>query len=290
MQTSTWIAIFLLAFAASLASYWFSQWQPARNEHVLSWAGISLGTTLLIAAVAVVALALSFVASRVRHDEVFEAEIGSADVGDLRGWAAVGYVGDKPVETHREEPPTPAAAATAARAVSTPRDPSYEFYPPPAAGLWAATACVTALHADLIDTKRWVMDNGCQWPVAIVIAVCFQPESVCNGPGGSWAYREDGMILPGKLSRPVSFDEQSQEGFQLRYAACYVTLGSAVQFIGAPSEIRSSPEWAERFLVARSIDGCLARVQDRSAAGRGSNVPLDVLIGENLARSSEVDR
>jgi hypothetical protein len=291
VQTSTWIAIFLLAFAASLASYWFSQWQPSRNERVLSWAGISLGTTLLVAAVAAVALALSFVASRVWRGEFFEADVRSADVGDLRGWAAVAYVGDQPVETRRDERPPPAAAATTTRAVSQPRlDDPYDFLPAPVEGAWAATACVTALHADLIDPTRWAMDNGCHRPVAIVIAVCAQHESACNAAGRPWTYREGGMILPGKIQRPVSLDEQTQQGLQLRYAACYVTLRSAIGLIAADSETRSSPEWAERFFEARWIDECLARVQNRSEAGRSSNLPLDVLIGEDLARSSEVDR
>lgn len=58
-STPTLLVVILLISAASLASYLLSQWIPLRSSgRTLAWAGLSVGTVLLLAAAAVVALSM----------------------------------------------------------------------------------------------------------------------------------------------------------------------------------------------------------------------------------------
>ena len=59
LSTPTLLVVILLISAASLASYLLSQWIPLRSSgRTLAWAGLSVGTVLLLAAAAVVALSM----------------------------------------------------------------------------------------------------------------------------------------------------------------------------------------------------------------------------------------
>ena len=57
VNTYTLLVIFLLLFAASLASYLLSQWTAGRNHGgTVGWLALSLGTTLLLTAAVMVVL------------------------------------------------------------------------------------------------------------------------------------------------------------------------------------------------------------------------------------------
>jgi hypothetical protein len=97
----------------------------------------------------------------------------------------------------------------------------------------------------------------------------------------AWEYQSNGMILPGKVQRPVTFTEETRYGSYIRYVACMVASPLAIELIGQSSELRSSPSWLEQFDAARNADECLRRVQRWSDAGRSSGQPIEVLLGGN---------
>src|SRR5690606_12781731 len=59
VSISTLATVILVAIAASIASYWISQWSPLRDRGRMSWwIGISLGVGLLITAAAIAILSI----------------------------------------------------------------------------------------------------------------------------------------------------------------------------------------------------------------------------------------
>jgi hypothetical protein len=148
---------------------------------------------------------------------------------------------------------------------------------------WAATNCVSAFNPDPADLARWTIDNDCGAPVGVVFVSCTESPPECNDrQSTSWEYQIDGMILPGKAQRPVTYDEETQYGRQIRYVACLVATPLAIKLIGQSSETRPSPSWLEQFDAVRKNDQCLTRVQSWSDAGRRSGKSIDVLLGTNV--------
>lgn len=304
MDASTLVIAFLLVTAASLASYLLSQWGPIRSSNTsISWLAIGIGITLLLAAAAIVVPTVELLsglrlspdiesaeprrkstqsgsetAERVLSRQEAPTTAAPTDRGVSPG--ARRYIAEERSE-HRggietasmlssQQPPGTSREAKVSHGVGvvfTEEDP------------WAATNCVYAFNRDPTDLSRWTIENECGAPVGMVFAFC----SRCSDrQTTSWVYQIDGMILPGRAQRPVTSEEETRYGDQIRYVACTVATPLASRLIGQNSEIRSSTSWVQQFDAARNDDECLRRVQQWSDAGRRSGSSIEVLLGANL--------
>ena len=123
---------------------------------------------------------------------------------------------------------------------------------------WGATRCVVSYRPDPLDPTRWLLENDCGEPVAVLIATCDGQRSECDErASGLWDYREGGMILPGKHQRSVTYAEQTQHGASIRYIACIIEQPWAVKLIGQGPAAFSSADLE----AAQPSDSCLARAQ-----------------------------
>lgn len=306
---TTLLAISLLIVAASLASYLFSQWPPFRSaERTTGWMALSLGTTLLLisAAAAVLfssvspiywlterlGLQQSLVGRRqseqlpnlppeqsmreasqaLAHDvtKEFRSRAGAmtghgfdSTSSGSSGSADTGYATPASQSSNRLGPAGNSATLQVSSLVGMSRD------------AWDATRCVVSYHPDPLDPTRWLLENDCDAPVAVLIATCEQQLSECDErASGLWFYREGGMILPGKYQRSVTYAEQTQYGVSIRYIACIIEQPWAVKLIGQGPAAFSSADLE----AAQPSDSCLARAQQ---------LQWTFLVGE--ARSNEND-
>lgn len=288
----TLLATSLLIVAASLASYLFSQWPLFRSAETTSgWIALSLGTTLLlISAVAVVlfsgvspiywlterlGLQQSLVGHRqseqlpnlppdqlmrevsqtLAHDVTTEfrsrsgAMTGHGVDGNSpgsSGSADTGYATPASQSSYRREPAGNSAPLQTSGSVGMSQD------------AWGGTRCVVSYQPDPLDPTRWLLENDCGAPVAVLIATCERQLSECDErASGLWDYREGGMILPGKYQRSVTSAEQTQYGAHIRYIACIIEQPWAVNLIGQGLAAFSSAD----FEAAQPSDSCLARAQ-----------------------------
>jgi hypothetical protein len=319
VDASTLVVIFLLVTAASLASYLLSQWSSIRNGDMrFGWIAISsIGTTFLLVAAAMVVLTLGLLpmprllsnnepaeqmrkspeSGRGTADRVLDRQEASTAASDAttRPVAPTDH-GASPAEgryitegnsEHRSEIDAASALSLLQRPGESGKGRSGAA--PHGVGLvfaetdpWAATNCVYAFNPDPADLTRWTIENECGAPVGLVFASCSKSPPECSGPQStSWEYQVDGMMLPGKARRPVTSEEETRYGLQIRYVACMVATPAAIELIGQRSETRSSPSWSQQFDAARNSDPCLTRVQQWSRAGRGSGKSIDVLLGPN---------
>jgi hypothetical protein len=322
VSTSTLLVVLLLVLAASLASYLLSQWiSPRNNSRTVGWAGISLGTLLLLAAAVIVVVSISWLPT-IRfsgNDRLSEHRIGTErSDGGIRQPEQPGSVREAvPAESLLGATSTGTRRTTgisgenmrenSARdhdeidaltvATSSPGEEiraqdldsiapvgmrvSYTTTDP-----WAATRCVRAFHPDPEDLNRWSLENECGLPVGIVFAACAQSPPECDERRStSWKYPVGGVMLPAKAQRPVTAAEETQHGRQIRHIACIVTTPVAVKLIALDSETRSSTSWLEQFAAAREQDPCLARVRGLADAGRRTGLSIDALLGEALSTS-----
>jgi hypothetical protein len=318
VDASTLIVAFLLVTAASLAGYLLSQWSSIHNGGIgIGWVAISIGTTLLLAAAAIVVLMVGLLptmrlspniesAEQMRKStqlgrgtaegvldrqeastETLNATIGANASTDRGVSSSAGrYIVEGDPE-HRSGMET----ASALSPLQTPGEPreAKSGAAPYGVGLvftntdpWAATNCVYAFNRDPAELTRWTIENECGAPVGVVFASCSKSPPECSGPqSASWEYQIDGMTLPGKAQRPVTDEEETRYGSQIRYIACMVAAPLTIKLIGQSSEARSSPSWFEQFDAARNGDECLARVQKWSDAGHSSGKSIDDLLGAN---------
>jgi hypothetical protein len=305
VDASTLLVVFLLVSAASLASYVFSQWSAVRSgDRGVGWAAVGIGTTLLLAAAAIVVLTVSWLpafrlpenepAQTVRVDPfgkgTAEPATGRQRDTEVSRAAALpkeqDHAGRSVVDDRLstgDDSEIPAALSSllspressGAKGDTAPHGTNRAFAE---ADPWAATSCVIAFNPDLSDLSRWTIGNECGAPVGILFAAC----SACrDSQFTSWEYQAGGMILPGRSQRPVTHEQETQYGNQIRYVACLVATPTAIELIGQNSETRSSSSWVERFATARANDACLSRVQMLSDMGRRSGKSIDVLLGVN---------
>jgi hypothetical protein len=309
MDASTLVIAFLLVTAASLAGYLLSQWSSVRSGSIgIGWVAISIGITLLLAAAAIVVLTVGLLSELRLSPNIESAEprrrstqagSGTAErVLDRQEApmpaAPTGRGGSRTAGRHIAEDLSeqPGGGIETASALSSLQRPgaSREAKASHGGGLvftdadpWAATNCVFALNLDPADLTRWTIENECGAPVGIVFASCSKSPWECTDRQfASWEYQVDGMILPGKIQRPVTYEEQTRYGNQIRYVACMVATPLAIELIGQDRESRSSSSWSEQFDAARNDDECLARVRKWSDAGRRSGSSIDVLLGANV--------
>jgi hypothetical protein len=282
-KTSVLLVIFLLLSAASLASYLFHQWSVARGGRTLSWAGISLGATLLLAAVVVVVLALSWVSARHwSFSDDSQATTTASAAAYERGWDAVGYVGDTPMQEQRPAEPPPEVSRVQQFIATRHTDAVVPLEPP-----WAATTCIVAVKPDPADPTRWTFVNGCQRPVAIAVASCALSDVECLAAGStSWHYDDGEMILPSKLQRTVTAAEEVRRGRRLRYAACFVNTREAIQLIGVDGQDRASISWDDQFATVRMEDECLTRIRTSVMYGSSSGLAVDVPPGRDVPETT----
>ncbi|GFE84917.1 hypothetical protein GCM10011487_69170 [Steroidobacter agaridevorans] len=307
MDASTLVIAFLLVTAASLASYLLSQWNSIRNSNLsISWVVISIGVTLLLAAAAIVVLTVGLLSELRLSPNIESAEPRRQSTPWGRGTAervvapqaapttaapAESDISPAAGRTIAEKHPEHRSEIARASALNSPQpsEAPAEAKAPHGAGLvfteadpWAATNCVYALNRDPADLTRWTIENECGAPVGVVFASCSKSPLECSDrQSTSWEYPIEGMILPGRAQRPVTYEEETRYGSQIRYVACMVATPLAIELIGESREIRSSPSWVEQFDAARNGDECLTRVQKLSAAGRRSGGSIDALLGPN---------
>lgn len=301
--------------ASSLASYLLSQWTSIRNGGMsIGWVAISIGITLLLAASAIVVLALGLLPTlrlspNIESAEQMRKSAQSGRETTGRVLARQEALTEALNATITATAPTdrggsPAASRNfpehrngieAASAVSSPQPPLAPWAAKSGAashgvGLvfaeadpWAATSCVYVFNRDPADLTRWTIENECGAPVGVLFASCSKSPPECSDrQSTSWEYQSGGIILPGKAQRPVTDEEQTQYGSQIRYIACMAAASLTIELIGQSSESRSSPSWLEQFDVARNGDECLRRIQQWSDAGRASGKSIDVLLGANV--------
>ncbi|MFC4312415.1 hypothetical protein ACFPN2_25250 [Steroidobacter flavus] len=302
MDASTLVIAFLLVTAAALAGYLMSQWSSIRKGSIgIGWIAISIGVTLLLTTAAVVVLTVGLLPglrlsptiesaehtrkSTQSDERMFErkqasrepmsATIKAAAPTDRGASSAVGrYIaeGHSKHRTGNETASAPSSREAKSSAMS--QEAGLVFS---AADPWAATNCVYASNPDPADLTRWRIENGCGAPVGVVLASCSNSQPECGGP--SWDYQIDGMILPGKVQRPVIDADETWYGSQIRYVACMVAAPLTIELIGQNLESRSSPSWLQRFEAARNGDECLTRVRRLSDPGRDSGKSIDALLG-----------
>jgi hypothetical protein len=286
MNVTVLVVIALVVGAASLASYLLSHWSSIRNSNrSLGWATLGIGTTLLLAAAAIVVLATGLMpAFQLPMNEPAEHGPGSA-------WANDGTAGpernrqgatsdasgtttgpnpDRAGQLTANRHPTDgnvqsanqAETSAATRSPDSRGDPMLAKSTAPSVVFtetdpWAATSCVYAFNPHSTDPTRWTIDNECGVPVGILIASCSRPSLECQ---------IDGMTLPAKFQRSVTIEEETRYGGQIRYVACAIDPGS---------ETRSSPS------QQLDSDACLTRVHTLSDLGRRSGKSLEALVGAN---------
>ncbi|WP_116808179.1 hypothetical protein [Steroidobacter cummioxidans] len=309
MDTSTLVVVFLLVIAASLASYLLSQWSSIRNSKIsIGWVAISMGTTFLLVAAAIVVLTVGLLlklrlspnielAERVRKSaqldggtaqRVLDRKEASADRGVSPGASRSIAEGRSEHRSGIE----PVSALGSAQATSAQRE-AKSGTASQGVGLifteadpWAATNCVYAFNRDPADLTRWTIENECGAPVGVVFASCSKSPPECSAnESTSWVYQRDGMIFPGRVQRPVTYEEETRYGSQIRYVACMVAAPVTIQLIGQSSESRSSSSWREQFEAARNSDECLIHVQILSETGRRLGRSIDSLLGGNAPGS-----
>jgi hypothetical protein len=138
---------------------------------------------------------------------------------------------------------------------------------------------------DPSDPQRWTIENECGWPVAILIATCVMSADECfDRQSRSWRYRQDGMVLPAKMQREVTADEQTQLGRHIRYVACYVTAHDAIRRIAGGDETGPA-SFLARPDVASAMDVCLSAVLRLSDEGNSSGYSIDVLLNVPLPQN-----
>lgn len=309
MDTSTWLIVFLLLGAASLASYLLSYWSTSRGGSSVGWAATSIGTTLLLTAAAIAVLAFVFRSllwppQGGEHQGGEQARRGSATT--LEKISALGVAeAEAPTEATSKSATSVSGARTApnrraaeaASAIKQERvrtlisgEPSTEAQNKPGRSSaplpvfvendpWAATRCVYVFNPDLSDPTRWKIENGCDVPVGIILSSCPEGPVGCNDRA-SWKYPPQDTMFPAQLQRPVTHDEQTVYAQEVRYVACFVATPDAIQMLGEPREKQLSRAASERFESARATDGCLMRVQTWTDQGRRTHLPIDVLLGE----------
>jgi hypothetical protein len=316
MDTATLVVAILFIAAASLASYFVSQWNELRGRAVnLGWMTAIVGTTLLLAAAAIFILAMGFVPTLrlallsapdkkvVAADSPFSSAQGVANVErESRAQAPKGTAairGDGPVvprdrvgTTERDleariqvasgSPLTAASSitSTTTTGVATTADVSRFL---PSGNPWAATSCVIALNRDPSELERWTLENECGVPVAILIASCSRESGNCeHGRSPSWDYRQGLMLLPGKAQRYVTVDEETRYGTLIRYVACSLTSDLTIGLIGQSGDSRTSSEWQDRFEQAVNGDECMSLVRHWVVRGQSSGLSPDYVLGPSL--------
>jgi hypothetical protein len=314
---STVLVISLLVLVASLASYVLSQSGFIRSGgRTFAWASISMGTILLLAAVVIVVLAITFF-SKLRlmtsdtdanqavtstqpdpRPNPFREGVPADTSSVVQNDAPQVDSNDRTTDRTRREGSSaraghdlqqqPAATPITSKAERQSSTTLVTRVGSPgilaaAADPWAATKCVVPIHGDPADLMRWKVVNDCGVPVGIVIATCSQSEAECNARGSkAWKYQLDGMILPAKPQRSVSEAEETVRAGQLRHLACVVTNPDSIRRIGK-EQVGSSPASREDFEPVRKMDDCLVRVGELSIIGQSTGLPIDVLLAQRPA-------
>jgi hypothetical protein len=309
MGVSTWLTIVLLVLAASLASYLLSQWSPIRDR-AIAWAGIGLGTTWLIAAVAILVISAGFVAklSFVKPtldpqtmikppnaragqvnplletvvtdpNEPTGAEAGSERTPNhlsARAPKNESGSGDLPQSAAKDQEQV-ATGGNLTPAVIDPAVSSAAASVDP----WAATQCVVVLQRDPAEPTRWTIENDCGAPVGVIVAACTQTAVDCEAAGvTSWKYSYDEVLLPNKAWRTITEAEQTVFGEQILDAACIVSAPAAIELIGMDAHARASDTWRADFSIAREADPCLLQLRSFAERGRRTGLSPDALRGE----------
>jgi hypothetical protein len=306
MDTSTLLVVFLLVTVASLASHALSHWSFLRGARGMGWATTSIGTTMLLAAAAIVVLTFVFRGplwrpnlgaeqqlqqrAAVASEETSARPLAATAVLSTADASTPGATASQPARPpgNRQEAEADASPffvgdkQSALKAATTPS--TREISPEPSRAFnadepWAATRCVHVFNPDLSEPMRWKVENGCDVPVGIVLSFCSQSAQECGRNSPVWRYPSPPLIFPAQLQRPISLEEQTVYGHGVRYAACFVATSTATYLIGAPSEERALSSWRDQFEAARVSDGCLSRVQSWTDEGRRTRLPVDLLLG-----------
>jgi hypothetical protein len=320
---STVLVIFLLVLVASLASYLLSQSGFIRSGGTMfAWASISTGTTLLLAAVVIVVLAITFFSKlrlvTIGTDATQAVTLVTLTQPDTRpNPFREGVPADTNSVVQSDTPQVDSNDRTSGRTRREGRSPragneletqptassvTSKTEPQSSANLatrvgsvgvlaaadpWAATKCVVPIHGDPADLIRWKVVNDCGVPVGIVIATCSLSEGECNAQGTkAWKYQLDGMILPAKPQRSVSETEETVRAGQLHHLACAVTNPGAIKRIGK-EQVGPSPSSREDFAPTRMMDDCLVRVRELSIIGQSTGLPIDVLLAERPVNAAQ---
>lgn len=280
MDTSTLLAVFLLITAASLASYALSHWSTLRGAiGGFGWAATSIGTTMLLTAAVIVVLTFVFRGPLWRPNLGTEQQLRETASASGEKSARQKTASGLPIESANSSPATASQTArtagnrdvgassaatgsnneqsqtpTSTRSAEQSKGGRSERSLPVFADTdpWAATRCVHVFNPDLGEPSRWKVENECNVPVGVVVTACAGSARTCV---------DHPMILPAKLQRPITLDEQTVHGHEVRYVACIAATASAIYLLGAPSEERSTSQWREQFDTLRQTDGCLSRLQ-----------------------------
>lgn len=307
-HASTLLFLAVVVALASLASYLWSQWRARSGSETVAFAGLGLGTALMLAAVFLVVVGVLLLS----HQWLMRLHDSAAA---QNATAAAEIPRANPFRSARVEPsPTGLASAvqssarTRAREQVEARPRSARWTEEPAttrarsnqlpevqssqsrslvasaSDPWAATRCVVPIEREWRDGTRWTIVNDCGVTVAIVIATCETPAAAC--PNGAWRYRENGLLLPAKSQRPTTETEETQYSNELRHAACVVSDSSAINLIGTANAERSE-QWLSELEEARAHDACLSEVRRLAQLGARSGMPLEALLGATLYSSSQ---
>lgn len=303
MGASTSITIVLLVLAASLASYLLSQWSPIRNK-AIAWAGIGLGTTWLIAAVAILAISAAFVAKlsfvKPALDPRTMIEPPNARTGQVNPLletvnpsepAAGDALPERTPSRQSDRAPShetggddlPRSATTARDQVAATANPAAPAVGASAAAYvdpWAATQCVVVLQRDPAEPTRWTIENDCGATVGVIIAACAHTAVDCEAGAAAWKYSYDEILLPNKVRRTITEAEQTVFGEHIRDAACIVAAPAAVELIGMDAHARASDTWRADFSIARETDPCLMQLLSFAERGRRTGLSPDLLRGQ----------
>jgi len=159
---------------------------------------------------------------------------------------------------------------------------------------WRATECVTASRSD--ESSRWMLDNRCDRPIAVLFASCHPGASACVSSAQvstGWSYEPAGVLMTGANDKPVplrlgqrgplvapifTIRDASGVRLQIRYLACYVSARSVLQALSD-----SSDAWAqERLTAALGDDACYSQVLDWTRTGQQLGKSPDALLRDGL--------
>jgi hypothetical protein len=294
------VFVVFLAMLASFGSFWWSRYAHARHQSLFGWTALAMGTVFLLAAVAIMVMSasrLSLVSWQVQEDQAgivgspsvnvdasrpspFERATGDAKASSrhINRKSRASDLDSQVTDRQQVEPVQRASTARSDGELGISRLAKRRLDMPAfdAADPWAATRCVIPIQRDPAQPTRWTIENDCSFAVGIVIAACSNDE--CDATQ-RWNYEAQGVVLPRKLQRSVTAQEQTFYGERVEHLACALATQRAIELIGESNEERATEAWRRQFAEARALDDCLAWVTRLSEQGRRSGVPIHALIG-----------
>ena len=159
---------------------------------------------------------------------------------------------------------------------------------------WPATDCIESSRSD--ESRRWLLDNGCDRVVAVLFASCELSETACFTNAlvsQGWNYQLTGILMTAANDRPVpvrlgnggplvapifTIRDAGQARRQIRYLACEITAPGVLQVLH-----ESGGELTQQRLTDElRADACYTQVLAWSSSGQRRGTSPDSLLRDGI--------